>query len=191
MPTAADLKPHIGEANLIAVCSPLNPTGTTFSEKDLEEIRTLVKELEFDKESSNKDIIEAIEYYKIKDGKLNNDVPLDFLEIELQSVVFDNKGKLKISLYKVLLFKTISDSIKSGKLNVKHSYQYRSFESYLILKEYWIKNKKEILKKTGLEQFENFMTVINKLMKILNKQYDTSYIKNSTTKILEYIKKNV
>lgn len=44
MPTAADLKPHIGEANLIAVCSPLNPTGTTFSEKDLEEICDLILE---------------------------------------------------------------------------------------------------------------------------------------------------
>ena len=33
MPTAADLKPHISTANLIALCSPLNPTGTTFRKK--------------------------------------------------------------------------------------------------------------------------------------------------------------
>ena len=155
-------------------------------------VSNIVKELEFDKESSNKDIIEAIEYYKIKDGKLNNDVPLDFLEIELQSVVFDNKGKLKISLYKVLLFKAISDSIKSGKLNVKHSYQYRSFESYLILKEYWIKNKKDILKKTGLEQFENFMIVIKKLMKILDRQYKVtnSNIDKGFNKYISFRKKD-
>jgi aspartate aminotransferase len=42
MPTAADLKPHISKANLIALCSPLNPTGTTFSKKDLEEICDLI-----------------------------------------------------------------------------------------------------------------------------------------------------
>ena len=42
MPTAADLKPHIGVANLIALCSPLNPTGTTFKKKDLEEICDLI-----------------------------------------------------------------------------------------------------------------------------------------------------
>ncbi len=42
MPTAADLKPHISTANLIALCSPLNPTGTTFSKKDLEEICDLI-----------------------------------------------------------------------------------------------------------------------------------------------------
>ncbi len=42
MPTASDLKPHIGVANLIALCSPLNPTGTTFKKKDLEEICDLI-----------------------------------------------------------------------------------------------------------------------------------------------------
>lgn len=42
MPTAADLKPHISKANLIALCSPLNPTGTTFRKNDLEEICDLI-----------------------------------------------------------------------------------------------------------------------------------------------------
>jgi aspartate aminotransferase len=42
MPTAADLKPYISSATLIALCSPLNPTGTTFKKKDLEEICDLI-----------------------------------------------------------------------------------------------------------------------------------------------------
>ena len=42
MPTAADLKPLISSANLIALCSPLNPTGTTFRKKELEEICDLI-----------------------------------------------------------------------------------------------------------------------------------------------------
>ncbi|MFT5024328.1 MAG: aspartate aminotransferase, partial [Candidatus Azotimanducaceae bacterium] len=32
MPTVDQLKPHISDASMVAVCSPLNPTGTTFSE---------------------------------------------------------------------------------------------------------------------------------------------------------------
>lgn len=44
MPTAAELKPHISTANLIALCSPLNPTGTVFTKKDLEEICDLILE---------------------------------------------------------------------------------------------------------------------------------------------------
>jgi aspartate aminotransferase len=44
MPTAADVKPHLKGATLLALCSPLNPTGTMFSRKDLEEICDLVIE---------------------------------------------------------------------------------------------------------------------------------------------------
>jgi aspartate aminotransferase len=42
MPTAAELKPHIATANILALCSPLNPTGTTFRKKDLEEICDMI-----------------------------------------------------------------------------------------------------------------------------------------------------
>jgi len=42
MPTADELAPHIKGAALLALCSPLNPTGTMFGKKDLEEICDLV-----------------------------------------------------------------------------------------------------------------------------------------------------
>ncbi len=42
MPTASDIKPHIQSVNLIALCSPLNPTGTTFTKEALLEISELV-----------------------------------------------------------------------------------------------------------------------------------------------------
>jgi len=42
MPTADELRPYIKGATMLALCSPLNPTGTMFSKKDLEEICDLV-----------------------------------------------------------------------------------------------------------------------------------------------------
>lgn len=42
MPTAEEIKPHLANTVLLALCSPLNPTGTTFSEKALREICELV-----------------------------------------------------------------------------------------------------------------------------------------------------
>lgn len=42
MPTAANLAPHLAEANLLALCSPLNPTGTVFSKQALSDICDLV-----------------------------------------------------------------------------------------------------------------------------------------------------
>ncbi|MBW7466963.1 aminotransferase class I/II-fold pyridoxal phosphate-dependent enzyme [Pontibacter aydingkolensis] len=44
MPTAGDVRPHLKGATMLALCSPLNPTGTMFSKKDLEEICDLVLE---------------------------------------------------------------------------------------------------------------------------------------------------
>ncbi len=44
MPTAADLKPHLKGATLLALCSPLNPTGTMFTAKGLKEICEVVLE---------------------------------------------------------------------------------------------------------------------------------------------------
>ncbi|WCO02148.1 pyridoxal phosphate-dependent aminotransferase [Psychroserpens ponticola] len=42
MPTVGDIQPHIQHVNLIALCSPLNPTGTTFDKQTLTEISQLV-----------------------------------------------------------------------------------------------------------------------------------------------------
>ena len=42
MPTAADIKPHIQDAALISLCSPQNPTGTTFTKEGLQEICDLI-----------------------------------------------------------------------------------------------------------------------------------------------------
>jgi aspartate aminotransferase len=44
MPTVADIAPHLSGATLLSLCSPLNPSGTTFAKKDLEEICDLVLE---------------------------------------------------------------------------------------------------------------------------------------------------
>ena len=44
LPTADDLRPHVGDASLLAVCSPLNPTGTSFTAEQLGAICDLILE---------------------------------------------------------------------------------------------------------------------------------------------------
>jgi len=44
LPTAAELKPHLDGAVLLALCSPLNPTGTMFTEAQLREICEMILE---------------------------------------------------------------------------------------------------------------------------------------------------
>jgi len=42
MPSAADLAPHLKDVALVSLCSPLNPTGTTFTREALAEICDLL-----------------------------------------------------------------------------------------------------------------------------------------------------
>ncbi|RNA62496.1 aminotransferase class I/II-fold pyridoxal phosphate-dependent enzyme [Chryseobacterium nematophagum] len=42
LPTADDLRPHLKGAVLVALCSPLNPTGTMFTKEQLSEICELI-----------------------------------------------------------------------------------------------------------------------------------------------------
>ena len=44
MPTANEIRPYVKEATLISLCSPQNPTGTTFRKEELEAICDMVLE---------------------------------------------------------------------------------------------------------------------------------------------------
>jgi len=44
MPTADEIRPYIKEASFISLCSPQNPTGTTFRKKDLQAICDMIVE---------------------------------------------------------------------------------------------------------------------------------------------------
>ena len=131
----------------------------------------IVKNLKFDQKTSNKQLLQAIKYYRKKDGNLTKDVPIDFLEAEEQKILFNSDGKLRISLYKVLLFSKIADGIRSGALNLKYSYKYRSFDDYLISQEIWDANKQELLKKAGLLEMQDSSKLIGQLKKILEDQF--------------------
>ena len=68
----------------------------------------------------------AIQHYKEKDGVISTTAPLGFLEPQEQQAVLDEKGAIRVPLYKALLFIKVAFSIKGGVLNLRHSYKYRS-----------------------------------------------------------------
>jgi TnpA family transposase len=133
-------------------------------------VSDIIKNITFDEDSSDEPLIEAIEYYKSRDGMITSP-PLDFLDSDELSNVFDKNNKLRKSLYKVLLFKHIAFTIKSGTLNLQYSSKYRSFEDYLISKEVWQTQKMYILQKSGLYKLVKFEAVSTELEKILTVQY--------------------
>jgi len=134
-------------------------------------VSPILKNIEFDEPQSEKKIIAAINYFKKKEGNIGADAPLDFLDGDHLNVVHESNGKLRVSLYKSLLFQKIADAIKSGVLNLKHSYKYRPFEDYLISKERWKEEKQELINRAGLSGFEDFAKIEPELKKALEDQF--------------------
>jgi hypothetical protein len=52
---------------------------------------------------------------------INRSAPTGFLDPEEQTTV-NRDGKFRVSLYKALLFLHVQNGIKSGALNLEHSY---------------------------------------------------------------------
>ncbi|MGB3222828.1 MAG: Tn3 family transposase [Desulforhopalus sp.] len=116
----------------------------------------IVKNLQFNHNTSNNKLTQAIEHYRQKDGNLGHNAPTDFLDADEQELVVADEGKLKISLYKVLLFSKVADGIRSGALNLKYSYKYKAFDDYLISPKVWDARKGELLEKAGLLEMKDF-----------------------------------
>ncbi len=96
MPTADDLRPHMNEAGLIALCSPLNPTGTVFSENDLREISELIVEENKKREGVRKPVYLIYDqiYWQLCHGESKHHDPVSLVpEIRPYTVYIDGLSK--------------------------------------------------------------------------------------------------
>ncbi|WP_159476654.1 hypothetical protein [Dyadobacter sp. 3J3] len=136
-------------------------------------VSDLIKVLAFDFGTSQKQLLDAIDYFQKKFGNIqqHNSVPIDFLSLEEKQRVITPDGKIRISLYKVLLFREMRDHIRAGALNVRSSYLYRSFEEYMIPKLQWVKDKDFLLKRASLSHLQKPAPILLKLNEELNFQF--------------------
>ena len=146
----------------------------------------ILKAIEFDEKASNKNLIEAIIYFK-NNPTLTNKTPKAFLDEEERISVFDG-DKFKVSLYKILLFFHVSDAIKNGTLNLKYSYRYKNFDDYMIDKDTWIKNRDLLLAKHEMEYlkpFDAFMDTIKDKVEARYKETNHNIINGTNTYFTE------
>lgn len=134
-------------------------------------VSSIVKSIDFNADSSDSCIMAAILYFKKKDGDIDQHAPVEFLDSKQQKIIYDTDNKLRISLYKILLFMHIASNIKSGSLNLKYSYQFKSIQEYLITESRWKSSKQELLAAAGLSHFTNVEQVLSKLKDTLDKRY--------------------
>ena len=133
-------------------------------------VSDIIRQVEFNHDTSDKNLMRAIVYFKSKNGDIDKHAPLDFLEEKERKHIFADH-KFKISLYKTLFFKAVCDGVKAGTLNLKYSHKYRYLDEYLISKKSWKQNKADYLKRAELEKFADVETVLADLEKSLQKQY--------------------
>jgi aspartate aminotransferase len=78
MLTAEDLKPHIKGASLISLCSPQNPTGTTFSKEELSAICDLVIEENNSRKPGEKKLYVMYDqmYWRLTYGNIEHQNPV-------------------------------------------------------------------------------------------------------------------
>jgi len=140
----------------------------------------VLKIIEFDEATSNKNIISAIKHFK-ENSNITTSAPNEFLSDEEKTAVYDS-GKFRVSLYKALLFFHVSDAIKNGTLNLKYSLKYRNFEDYLIDEDEWKRNKETLLTVHKLENLQNY----NEFIKPIKNKLEQSFQLTN-----ENIKKNL
>ncbi len=134
----------------------------------------IIKVLDFQIENSANDLAQAIQYYKEKDGGLSKSAPAGFLSPAEYKAVYGENGSFRTSLYKVFLFQHIASAIKSGTFNLKHSYKYQSLDKYMIRKERWEAEKETLMRRAGMQEFDDPQQVLGILDTALYEQYQTT-----------------
>jgi TnpA family transposase len=128
--------------------------------------------MEFNTDTSADNLITAINNFRATASEVSNKPAIDFLDDDVKEAIYTD-GKLRISLYKVLLFANMADAIKSGRLNLLYSYRYKSIQEYLIEESLWKSQREILLARAGLSKFANFNTVMDKLRPQLDQKYQT------------------
>jgi len=134
-------------------------------------VSPIIRALDFEGESGAASIIEAISYFKDKDGAIGKNAPLGFLE-PAERIAVTRDGGFRPSLYKAFFFMHVAGAIKSGQVNLEHSYKYRPLDEYLISKEQWEEEKETLLVRADLTEFADPKPVLDKLNQALYRQYE-------------------
>ena len=134
-------------------------------------VNPILRQIAFTGDTRAADLLAALAYFRVKDGKLDANMPLDFLTPDERKAVLSASGGFRISLCKVYLFQHVVGAVKAGNLNLDGSYKYRPMDAYLISKERWEKEKPELLARAGLSEFADPQSVLDTLNKALHREY--------------------
>jgi hypothetical protein len=143
----------------------------THSLKLQHRVAELIRHLHFDKNTSQPNLLKALEYYQANNSTFDKNAPVAFLETKERTALNNADGKFRVSLYKMWLFIKTAQAIKSGAINLLHSAKYRSLDDYLIPKADWEVNREKYLERANLTDFANCKAMLNALESKLEESY--------------------
>ena len=128
------------------------------------------------------DMLAALRYFQERGGELSASpaLPVDFLDMDERQRVFTESGKLRISLYKVLLFRKLHDHLHDGSLNVLSSYEHRAFEEYMLPRAQWLAHRDVYLAKANLTRYAQPAPTLIALNDRLNAQFRKTNVRLTT-----------
>ncbi len=96
-------------------------------EKQYEQVKgeglfEILKIFDLDEEHSDKNLVEAINYFK-KTSSIKKDAPIDFLT-EHEKILINRDGKFRQGLYCMLLSSKLSEGIQNKSVFLQHSLKF-------------------------------------------------------------------
>lgn len=134
-------------------------------------VSDIVRHVCFNTTQTPPEVAEALQHFQHKMGEIEGNAPLAFLSAREQKMLFDEKGKFRVSLYKALLFVKIADCLKAGTLNLRQSHKYRPLDDYLLPAEVWHREREELLQRAELTPLAEAKLTLGELAGQLDRQY--------------------
>ena len=83
----------------------------------------ILKVFKLDEEHSDNNLVQAINYFKKKNGLIEKDAPINFLTGHEQKIV-NKDGKFRQDLYCMLLSSRLAEAIQNKTVFLQHSFKY-------------------------------------------------------------------
>lgn len=138
-------------------------------------IAEMLRHVEFTATEPDDKVLLALKFYQKKQGILNPNAPVEFLNREERKQIKEGSNSFNEPLYKVLLAKYVHKSLKSGKINVGVSQQFKPFEDYMIPQNEWNKNKESLMERAGIMYLKDWENIRKNLEEKLSSQFKQTF----------------
>jgi len=135
----------------------------------------LIKEMIFDENSIDSDLLKAIYAYKSDSIDLDDSDSTDFLKKNEFSLIKKEDNTPVISKLKIILFIHISQALKGQGITMDFSYRYKHTSHYQISDEEWKKKRDSILKATSLDRFSDGKAILS----VIGQKVTATFIKTN------------